>query len=526
MRIAAIDLGSNSFQMLIAEIDGPSSFKPVVLDKMMIQLGRTALLTGRLDPNDMTRGLRCLTEFRQMALARRVERTIAVTTAVIREAENGEEFLRRAREASGFHIRPISGREEARLIHLAVSRESDLQERVLLADIGGGNLKLSVGDGQQIYFAAGLKLGFLRLQGRFVTRDPMSRLEARALASFLGETLRAPMTTIRKRGPLRVIATGGSAAALKRLVEQLAASSGHGQDRANRIRRAEIRGIINRLLELPAIERARQFDLDTSWAQYLPTALMILSAVLEGVGSRSVEISKVVLCEGVIHYYLQGRSTGKAPPAPGDPCMQAVLDLAGSCDYPAEHSHRVARLAGQIFRQTACLHGFGEYEGRLLEYASILHDIGYHVSYSRHHKHAHHLVMNCELRGFAPAERSLLANLVRYHRRVTPKASHAPFRALTTAEQRIITHLSAMLRIADALDVGHFCVIDDVQLRIVGKRIHFLLHANSMHRKVPLNLGSVKRRARYFERLLGVEAIFRVRRSQPQPRGDDKPGAG
>src|SRR5262245_66378105 len=117
MRVAAIDLGSNSFHMLVAQILGPASFEPVVTDKMMIQLGKTALVTGRLDPQAMERGLRCLDEFRRMALARRVERTLAVATSAIREAENGEEFLRRAREERGITIRLISGREEARLNH-------------------------------------------------------------------------------------------------------------------------------------------------------------------------------------------------------------------------------------------------------------------------------------------------------------------------------------------------------------------------------------------------------------------------
>ncbi len=525
MRIAAIGLGSYSFDMLIADIVGPSSFRPVVRDEMTIQLGRTALLTGLLDPNDMRRALRCLAGFRRTALARRVERTIAVATSVICEAENGEEFLRRGRQAAGFHIRSISGREEARLIHLGVSCQSGLQERALIVDVSGGRVKLSVGDGQRLYFAAGLKLGFLRLHGRFVTKDPMSRLEARTLASFLRGSLRAPMTTIRKRGPSRVIATGGTATALMRLAEQLRKSSGRRPSETDCVRRTELRGIIGRLLEFPAVERARQLDLDLARAEYLPTALMILHAVLEGAESRSVEISQVALREGVIHDFLQGRPTVTAQPASGDLRMQAILDLAGRFDYPAEHSHRVALLAGQIFRQTVDLHGLGDDEGRLLEYASVLHDIGYHISYSRHHKHAYQLVMNCELRGFTLAERSILANLVRYHRRATPKASHAPFRALTTAEQRIVTHLSAVLRIADALDVNHFCVIDDVQLRAAGRRVHFVLLANSMHRKVPLDLSIVKRHARYFEKLLGVEAVFRIRRSQPRASGDKTPGA-
>ena len=172
MRVAAIDLGSNSFHMLIAEIQGPDSFATVAQDKMMIQLGKTALVIGRLDAQTMDRGLRCLEEFRRMALARRVERTIAVATSALREAENGEEFLKQARQ-SGLSVRLISGREEARLIHTAVARTVDLSSRrALLVDIGGGSVELTVGEQERIHYSTSVALGFLRVQGRFATKDP------------------------------------------------------------------------------------------------------------------------------------------------------------------------------------------------------------------------------------------------------------------------------------------------------------------------------------------------------------------
>ncbi|NWG11965.1 MAG: Ppx/GppA family phosphatase [Acidobacteria bacterium] len=523
MRVAAIHLGSYSFHLLVAEITGASSFRILVQDAMLMQLGRTALLTGRLDPNDMARGLQCLAEFRRLTLSRRVERTFAIATGVIREAENGDDFLRRACRVGGFHIRTISGREEARLIHLAVSRGLGLQERALLVDIGGGSVRLSVGDGDRIYFATALRLGFLRMHGRFITKDPVSKLEARALASFLRESLRASAAAIRRRNPSRVIATGSPVTVLSTLARRLRASPGPGQDGAERVRRSEIRRIISSLAELPAIERAGRFDLDSVQAESLPTALMILDAVLGSAGRRAVEISSADLCEGVIHDFLQARPPSAAPPAEGDPRMQAVLDLAARCDYPAEHSHRVALLAGQIFRQTAGLHGLGQVEGRLLERASILHDIGYHISYSGHHKHAHHLVMHSELRGFTPAERRLLANLVRYHRGAAPRASHASFRALSPPEQQVVRRLSAVLRIADALDMSHFCVVDEIQLRAAGRRIYFLLLANGMFRRAPLDMGAVKRHARLFEKLFGVETVFRIRRSRPRPSDSETP---
>jgi exopolyphosphatase/guanosine-5'-triphosphate,3'-diphosphate pyrophosphatase len=514
MRIAAIDLGSNSFHILIAQIAGPLSFEPVLREKMMIQLGRTALITGRLDPRDMARGLRCLDEFRRLVLTRRVERTIAVATSAIREAENGADFLRRVREGCGFHVRSISGREEARLIHLAVARSVDLgDDRVLLVDIGGGSVELSVADKEKIYFSTSLKLGFLRLQGRFVTKDPMVKREVRTLSAFLRESLSGPLGSARKRGPTRLIATGGSMESLLRLAIHRREPKTAGPVRPNRLSRKEIRAISAGLRAVPSSVRAEKFDLDPLRAESLPVALLTLEAILAGSGLKGAEICPAALREGVIYEFLRTAQPSSAPlVGAGDLRMQAILDLAQRCDYPAEHSQRVALLAGQVFEQTANLHGMGEYEARLLQYGALLHDIGYHISYIKHHKHAHYLVMNCDLRGFTQAERSMLASIVRYHRRAAPKASHASLAALPPRDREVVCSLAAILRIADALDASHFSVVDGVSIRPARGKLIFQVMTNSMHRKVPLDLEGVTRRARYFCKLFGIDAGFRVRR--------------
>lgn len=514
MRIAAVDLGSNSFHILIAQIAGPASFEPVLREKMMIQLGRTALITGRLDPRDMARGLRCLDEFRRLVLTRRVERTIAVATSAIREAENGADFLRRVREKCGFHVRAISGREEARLIHLAVTRSVDLRsDKALLVDFGGGSVELSVADKEKIYFSTSLKLGFLRLQGRFVTKDPMAKREMRTLSAFLRDSLSGPLGTVRRRGPARLIATGGSMDSLLRLARQRGNSRPPAAASANRVSRKEIRAITADLHALPSAVRAEKFDLDPSRAECLPIALMTLNAILEGTGITGAEICPAALREGLIYEFLGGEQTfAPAPTGAGDLRMQAVLDLARRCDYPAEHSQRVALLAGQVFEQTSSLHGLGEYEARLLQYGSLLHDIGYHISYIKHHKHAYYLVMNCDLRGFTQAERSLLANLVRYHRRAAPRASHTSLAALPPRDREVVCSLAAILRIADALDASRFSVVDEVCIRPVPGKLNFQLMTNSMHRKVPLDLDAVRKHARYFGKLFGIDTAFTIRR--------------
>jgi exopolyphosphatase / guanosine-5'-triphosphate,3'-diphosphate pyrophosphatase len=525
MRVASIDLGSNSFHMLIAEILGPTSFKTVAREKMMIQLGKASLLTDRLDSEAMKRGLECLDKFRQIAIARRAERILAVATSAIREAENGEEFMRRAGTESGIAVRVISSREEARLVHLAVSRQIDMGDRkALIVDIGGGSVELIVGDAHKMYSAESQKLGFLRLHGRFVAHDPISKHEERLMTEFLGNSLEIPLLEIARQKPESVIATSGSATTLLRIVQQRRGSTNGASLPSSKISSSEISAILGEMGQISSAERTKKFDLDPLRSDYFPAALFCLDAVLKGVGAKEVTICQVALREGLIYDMLANAKPHKSiETAPLDMRRQAVIDLATRCDYPSEHSHKVSLLAGQIFKQTAHLHKLGETEGRLLQYAGILHDIGYHIGYAKHHKHGYYLVMNSDLRGFTLEERILLALLVRYHRRATPKDSHPEFASIPKQSRRVIECLSSLLRIADGLDQSHFSYVNEVQCRPSRKGIRFTLITDAKHPNIELDLWTAKRHARYFEKLFGVETIFALGKPAAQGRVQVKP---
>ena len=512
MRVAAIDLGSNSFHMLVVEVRGPTTFETVLAEKMMIQLGRKALIDGRLDPETMERGLRCLDEFRRMALARRVERTIAVATSAIREAENGTEFLHQARERSGVSVRIISGREEARLVHLAVSRHIDLnRSRTLIIDMGGGSVEFTVGDASRIDYISSHKLGFLRLHGRFVSGDPISKREEQLLTGFLNHSLAATLSHIRKQRVERVIVTSGSATTLLRLAQNRRGDKNGASRPSITVSRNEIRALIEDVVHLPTMECARQFDLDPLRAEYFPTALISLDSILEGIGIDNITVCPIALREGLVYDFLaRTKLPAFIEKSTQDLRQLSVVDLATRCRYPAEHSHRVALLAGQIFNQTAHLHGLGEAEAKLLQYAAILHDIGYHIGYSKHHKHGYYLVMSCDLHGFTGEERQLLAQLVRYHRRALPKIAHPEFAGLPPSRRRMVRHLTSILRIADGLDQSHFSNAVAVKCLSRKQDLKLIIETNADPAAIDLDLYMAKRHARYFERLFHVETSFAV----------------
>src|SRR5204863_8342399 len=147
---------------------------------------------------------------------------------------------------------------------------------------------------------------------------------------------------------------------------------------------------------------------------------------------------------------------------------RSVFELAERCNYWPEHSQQVARLAMALFDQTRAIHGLTDREREWLEYASVLHDVGVHISYERHHKHSYYLIKNGRLRGFEPEEIEVIALLARYHRQATPKRGHDGFGDLRRRTRRSVRILAAMLRLAESLDRSHAQIITGLDLHDRG----------------------------------------------------------
>ncbi len=518
MRIAAIDLGSNSFHMLIADFCRPQRFDTILTERMAIQIGKDALQSGTLHEGAIANGLRCLGEFRRIALSRGVERIVAVATSAIREAANGSEFIRRARTEAGIVVRTISGLEEARLIHLAVSRYVDLGVRkTLLIDIGGGSIELTVADSATIHFSTSLKLGFLRLQKHLNLSDPMTGSEERRLAHLLEEKLADALPIIRKHKPLTAIATSGTATTLLRLARQRRSNGGS----SDAVCLEEVGSILERASRLSFMDRARKLDLDELRSENLPVALTCLTAILEGAGIPELRVCSAGLREGLVYDFMsRAKPLDVSEAAPTDYRLQAVLDLARRYGYPEEHSRKVAALACEIFRRTSHIHRLGDREERLLEHAGILHDVGYHIAHRKHHVHGYYLIMHGDLRGFSSEEKAMLAHLVRYHRGAKPKRSHEEFAMLPRKARLTIARLAAILRIADGLDRSHFSLIDRLySVTRRGRTIRFNLLTSAPAADVSLDLDAAKGHARYFEKVFGVETYFSARPSGAKASG-------
>ncbi len=185
-----------------------------------------------------------------------------------------------------------------------------------------------------------------------------------------------------------------------------------------------------------------------------------------------------------------------------DPRRRSIIELGRRCNYDEAHANQVARLALSLFDQLRDLHGLDAAARELLEYAALVHDIGWHISHSSHHKHSYYLIKNGDLEGFSPVEVELIANIARYHRRSAPKRSHEPYMALRAEERTLVCKLAAILRLADGMDRGHYGNVQRVGVIRSKRRITFRLLTRS---DPELEIWGFRHKADLFQE------VFRVR---------------
>jgi len=461
MRIAAIDIGTNSVHMIIVRVRPDLSFEVVDREKDMVRLGAGGLDGRRLSDSAVTSALQTLAKFKRLAESHSVDEIIATATSAVREAENGGDFVAAVGRDVGIRVRIISGMEEARLIHLAAAYAAGVGGRPsVVIDIGGGSVEVTLGTAARMRLGGSFKVGVIRLTERFVTTDPLSDDDEARVERYVRRQTSAFLREIRTRGFHRVIGTSGTIHALGALATQ------DGGDLRNRRLSAKI---LHRLREtltrMTLEERLALPGLDPRRADVTVAGAVLLDTLLKSLGANELTLCDFALREGLVLDYIKKngahiRTVERYP----DVRRRSVIELAERCNYVAPHAAQVARLSLSLFDATQTSHGLGAREREWLEFAALLHDIGAHISYEAHHKHSQYLIRHGELRGFEPEEISVIALVARYHRQSTPKKSHDDFSQLPASHRRRVKLLGAMLRLAEGLDRSHAQVIGAIEV--------------------------------------------------------------
>ncbi|QJQ95047.1 MULTISPECIES: exopolyphosphatase [Halomonadaceae] len=435
-RLAAIDLGSNSFHLLVANYqDGEL--------QVVAKQGEKVQLAAGLDDQDhlseeaMQRAIDCLGRFAPFIGDTPAGQLRVVGTNALRAATNSQTLIDRAEALLGHSIEIIAGREEARLIYLGAAHAlADVHGRRLIVDIGGGSTEFIIGENFEPLALESLHMGCVTFTGRFfpdgeISEKRFRRAELAALSELAN--IRRHYLELGWQDPV------GSSGTIKAVSAVLIAS---GESDDGTIARDALLALRRRLIKCKQLEQVAMEGLKEDRASVFPAGVAILCAIFEAFGLERMRYSDGALREGVL-YDLAGRNS------PEDSRRQAMATLRRRYDVDARQAEHVATTARELLAQVSQAWEISEEQAQFLDWAAQLHEVGLAISHSQFHRHGAYLLAHSDLTGFSRPEQQALAFLVRSHRRKFPGKE---LEALPASLRTTYSRLARLLRLAVILN--------------------------------------------------------------------------
>ena len=460
INISAIDVGSNAMRMVIGEVDEAWRVKPVENIRLPVRLGQDVFSKGYLEEKTIQQTEEAFLHFKQMAERFAVHQLRAVATSAAREAENSDLLLDRVYQTSGIEIEIISGEEEARLIHSAVAYVFDLKNKhTLLIDIGGGSIEVTISSGRNIISTDSYNMGTVRLleklNGKRYSKHPFGNL-----VREYAEAARYRIERDLGKKKIHICAgTGGNVEEIGRLRQKLFKAE---SDRF--VTLEDLEKLIDRLDRMSYEERRRKLKLRPDRADVILPASIVLHLIASEAGVKQIAIPNVGLKDGILLDIAEELSKSSRPQH-REQVWESALHMGRKYQFNEKHARLAAKLAASLFEQSKTLHNLEEGNLLLLEVAALLHDVGHFINSVDHDKHGYYLLSANRLIGLNQREQNIVANLVRYHRKGSPSTDDQNFKSLPQKDRLIVIKLSALLRLADSLDISHTGNVTDVSLK-------------------------------------------------------------
>ena len=436
--LAAVDLGSNSFHMVVARY---SHGQLVIIDRLreMVRLAAGVEENGRIDKEVANRALACLERFGQRLRDMHADSVRVVGTNALRVAHRKQAFLERAREALGHPIEIISGMEEARLIYSGVAHTMPSEPgRRFVVDIGGGSTELIIGEGLTPLELESLQMGCVSLSERFFRDGKISakRVDRARVAARL--ELEPVQAAFRRRGWDRCAGSSGTVRAIGEAIQEL-------DPTARTITAAGLENTLKYLVEAGHIRELRLAAITEDRRPVFPGGVAIMAAMFDVLGLDEMQIAEGAMRDGIL-YDMVGRFTDEDARERTVRAMQLRYHVDGA------QAERVGATVLDFLQQTRETWRLSDaLADQSLKWAAALHEIGLDVSHSGYHRHGAYLLENADMPGFPRGEQLLLARLVGGHRR---KFVQQGLEDLIPPWDRSALYLIVLLRLAVLLHRG------------------------------------------------------------------------
>jgi len=500
VRLAAIDIGSNSIRQIVADVSATGSIRVVDEMKAAPRLGAGVRESGLLSETSMRQALEALTRMATLARQLGAARIEAVATSAVREAANGLTFLELVRAETGMKVKVLRGEDEARLSFRSAVAHFELGVgRAVVMDIGGGSLELALSADGLVERLISLPFGAIRLTEEFL--GPRTRRkDVRKLRAAIRDDIRKTLPVRDWRGA-QVIGSGGTFTNLAGIYLMRQGVQTARTTHGTRLPRTELEHILDMLQEMSPEQRAAVPGLNPARSDIIVAGFAVAAEVMARLESRELIVSAYGIREGLL------LETARVVPTfadRGEARERSVREFAERCHYEEPHARHVQRLALQMFDALGPRIGLPASDRQILADAALLHDVGYHINYENHHKHSYHLIVHADMLGMTPEEQVAIANVARYHRGAPPKRKHPNFGTLDRGLRRRIRRLAALLRVADGFDRGHIGAVERVKVRWLDRAVRITAVANRRAQSLRLDLWGAARKSVLLAEIVGV----------------------
>ena len=497
---AAIDVGSNAMRLGIATQDASGTPTLVQRYREPVRLGHDAFTSGFFSPQTIEDAIEAFRQFRRILDQHQIEKFRATATSAMRDSKNGNIVIKRIFDETGIDLQLISGEEEARLVHYSISRRVDLENKfTVLIDMGGGSVEVTLCDNGEVISAQSFKIGTVRLLEMLGQEGDFNTL----LSEYLDGTRKKLREQIGPRKADLCVATGGNASAIGDLAFQILET-----ESADSISRKELKKLIKKLSKLSFEERIRDLGLRPDRADVILPAAMVFYEIMSLAGAKRMVMPAASLLDGIVLDMMD--SEDQTFHAQRRNLIAWARSLKNKYHVDRKYGKEVAGLALVLFDQCRDLHALTHRDRLLLEIAAMVHEIGMYVRVGGHHRHAAYLISVAPLLGLNDNEKDLLTELVRYQRKAAPSDSHAEFSKLSKSGQLKLWQLSALLRLAIALNKERRNRVSRLSLNLTADSASLHMEGSG---DMLLERWAALQTADYFEEAFGLKLHIDLKES-------------
>jgi exopolyphosphatase/guanosine-5'-triphosphate,3'-diphosphate pyrophosphatase len=504
--LSVIDVGSSGVRMLLAELKENGQVRVLEDVQKPLTLGRETFRTGTLSAASIQKAVNILRQYRSMMDSYGVTHTRAVATSAVRAALNRDTFVDRVFLATGIEVEVIEGSQETLLTFAAVQRalagHPDFMEGdSLMFELGAGATEWAFVRGGDVVGSLTYDLGTLRMRELLRAESGDRRAMTRLIQHNVREMMNAVKRTLPFEKVANLIAIGPEARFAAR---ELARTLG-GQGELAAVSAKDLRALADRILAMTPAEAATTFSMTTLEAEALAPAFLAYAELIRLNPVDRLLVARASIRDGLLLQVAKSIQSGSAVFF-ADQTIAAALNLARKYQADERHGLHTAALSRAIFEATQSQHGMGELDRLLLEVAAIVHDIGNYVAARGHHRHAYYLLVNSEVFGLSKMDLEIVANVARYHRKGAPQSDHPAYAALPRAARLVVNRLSAILRVADALDKSHAQRIQNPRITIEDGELRIDVESAE---DLALERLTLDQKSGLFEEVFGLKPVLR-----------------